>query len=69
MFREMTCRQMEHCDIERVVPMYIEHYNNYEGGQWTQETTYKRIHQVWSREDSACMILESGREVLGFVMG
>ena len=32
-------------------------------------TTYKRIHQVWSREDSLCMILEWGGEVIGFVMG
>ena len=51
-----TCRMMAEEDIDRVVPLYIEHYNNYEGGEWTQQTTYKRIHQVWSREDSLCMM-------------
>lgn len=66
---DLTCRMMAESDIDRVVPLYIDHYNTYEEGAWTYETTYKRIHQVWSREDSACMILERGREVIGFVMG
>ena len=66
---DLTCRMMAESDIDRVVPLYIDHYNTYEEGEWTPETTYKRIHQVWSREDSACMILERGREVIGFVMG
>jgi len=69
MNHEFTCRMMAEEDIDRVVPLYIEHYNNYENGEWTQQTTYKRIHQVWSREDSLCMMLESGNEVIGFVMG
>lgn len=69
MNHELACRMMAEDDIDRVVPLYIEHYNNYEGGEWTQQTTYKRIHQVWSREDSLCMMLESGNKVIGFVMG
>ena len=69
MMKDMTCRMMTEGDIDRVVPLYIDHYNTYEEGQWTRETTYKRIHQVWSREDSLCMILERGGETLGFVMG
>lgn len=64
MNHEFTCRMMAEKDIDRVVPLYIEHYNNYEGGEWTKETTYKRIHQVWSREDSLCMMLESCGAVL-----
>ena len=66
---EKIFRTMTEQDIDLVVPLYIEHYNNYEDGSWTEETTYKRIHQVWSREDSLCMILEQGNEVLGFAMG
>ena len=69
MIQEMTCRMMAESDIDLVVPLYIEHYNIYEGGEWTQKTTYKRIHQVWSREDSLCMILEQDSKVVGFVMG
>ena len=69
MIQEMTCRMMAESDIDLVVPLYIEHYNTYEDGAWTPKTTYKRIHQVWSREDSLCMILERDGEAVGFVMG
>lgn len=69
MIKKITCRMMAERDIGLVIPMYIEYYNSCEGGEWTHETTYKRIHQVWSREDSLCMILEQGGEVVGFVMG
>ncbi len=65
----MQYRIMTEADIHRVIPLYIEHYNTYEDGAWTQETTYKRIHQVWSREDSLCLILEDGNDTLGFAMG
>ena len=58
MFRKMKTqyREMAEYDIEKVVPLYVEYYNNKEDGEWTAETTYKRIHQVWSREDSYCLI-------------
>ena len=35
MIQEMTCRMMAESDIDLVVPLYIEHYNTYEGGEWT----------------------------------
>lgn len=69
MFSNITCRNMEESDIALVIPLYMEQYNTWEGGQWTQETTYRRIHQVWSREDSLCMLLEREGEILGFAMG
>lgn len=69
MHQNMTCRIMAENDIDLVVPLYIEHYNTFENGAWTPETTCKRIHQVWSREDSLCLLLEQGHEVIGFVMG
>ncbi|MBQ8834266.1 MAG: GNAT family N-acetyltransferase [Oscillospiraceae bacterium] len=65
----MTFRNITETDISAVVPLYMEHYNTYEGGQWSAETTYKRIHQVWSHEDALCLILEEGGEILGFCMG
>ena len=69
MIQELVCRMMAETDIDLVIPMYNAHYNGYENGEWTHETTYKRIHQVWSREDSLCMILERCGEVVGVVMG
>ncbi len=54
----ITYRIMEEGDIDRVVPFYIEYYNTHDGDGWTYETTYRRIHQVWSREDSYCLLME-----------
>lgn len=65
----MHYRKMTVDEIQKVVPLYIEYYNNCEDGEWTIETTYKRIHQVLSREDSYCLILEDDEVTLGFAMG
>ena len=65
----MTYRVMTEADITCVIPLYMEHYNQYEDGAWTAETTYKRIHQVWSHEDALCLILEEQEQTLGFCMG
>ena len=65
----MNIRKMEKEDIRRVIPLYMEYYNQNDGGCWTEETVYKRIHQVWSREDSYCLVLEIGGQPAGFAMG
>jgi GNAT superfamily N-acetyltransferase len=65
----MNYKVMEEKDIEKVIPLYMNYYNDQEGSEWTKETTYKRIHQVWNKEDSYCLILEEGETVLGFAMG
>lgn len=63
------CRVMTEEDIAKVIPLYIDYYNVKEDGEWTRETAYKRIHQVWSREDSYCLVLERGEMPIGFAMG
>ena len=65
----LTCREMTEEDIHRVIPLYLRQYNDFEGDQWTPEIAYRRTHQVWSREDSLCLILEQEKEPLGFAMG
>ena len=55
-------------DINNVVPLYIEYYNNNEDAEWTTETTFKRIHQVWSREDSYCLIWENKNGIVAFAV-
>lgn len=64
-----TLRKMSEKDINSVVPLYIEYYNNNEDAEWTTETTYKRIHQVWSREDSYCLIWENKNGIVAFAIG
>ena len=60
---------MEETDIERVIPLFIEYYNTHDECCWTIETAYKRIHQVWSHEDSYCLMLTQDEDVVGFVIG
>lgn len=62
-------RKMNEDDIGKVVPLYIEYYNNNEDAEWTTETTYKRIHQVWSREDSYCLVWENKNDIVAFAIG
>lgn len=62
-------RKMNEEDIEKIVPLYIEYYNNNEDAEWTTETTYKRIHQVWSREDSYCLVWENKNDIVAFAIG
>jgi len=65
----MEYRIMTEADIHRVIPLYLNYYNEKEDGAWTAETAYKRIHQVWSHEDGFCLILEQEEVPLGFAMG
>lgn len=65
----MLYRTLEESEIQRVIPLYIEHYNHYEGGAWSEATTYRRIHQVVTREDSYSLVLEDGANVIAFAMG
>lgn len=65
----MNYRIMERPDISKVVPLYMNYYNTQENGQWTEQTTFKRIHQVFSREDSYCLVLEENGEIIAFAMG
>lgn len=65
----MNVRRMRENDFSKIISLYMNYYNKREEGTWTEETTYKRIHQVWSREDSFCMVLEDGEKILGFAIG
>lgn len=62
-------RKMNEEDIQKIVPLYIEYYNNNEDAEWTTETTYKRIHQVWNREDAYCLVWENKNDIVAFAIG
>ena len=65
----MNYRIMTEHDIPVAIQLYMDYYNGHEDGEWTEDTTYKRIHQVWSREDAYCRVLEENGAMLGFAMG
>lgn len=56
-------------NIEGVVLNYVNYYNTCEGGCWTYEKAYKRIHQVMTIEDSECFVQYDDGKMSGFVMG
>ncbi len=56
-------------NINEIVNAYIDYYNNCEGGCWTCEKAYKRIHQVMTIEDSECFVQCDDGKMSGFVMG
>lgn len=65
----MTYRELRVEDIEKILHLYIDYYNNCEGSCWTCETAYKRIHQVLSMEGAYGLLLEEGENTIGFAMG
>lgn len=65
----MQYKLMDEADISLIVPLYIEYYNKKENGEWNENTTYKRIHQVWSREDSYCLIMLENQKIIAFSIG
>lgn len=66
----MRFEVMELKDIDLVIPLYIEYYNNHEGGCWTEETAKRRIRQVLTMNDSYSLIMRNDEgKVCGFVMG
>ena len=57
-------------DIELVIPIYIDYYNNCEDACWTEETAKRRIQQVLKTEGAYSLIMKDDNGVVcGFVMG
>ncbi len=57
-------------DIDCVLPLYMDYYNNHEESCRTAETARKRVHQVISMEDSYSLIMKDDEgKAIGFVMG
>lgn len=66
----MKIEKMNLNDINQVLRLYIDYYNNHEESCWTEKTARKRIHQVLSMEDSYSLIMKNDKgEPVGFVMG
>jgi hypothetical protein len=66
----MNISEMNLNDINCVLQLYIDYYNNHEECCWTEETARKRIHQVLSIEDSYSLIMKDDKgKPIGFVMG
>lgn len=66
----MQIREINVSDIDSVLPLYIEYYNEHESSCWTEATAKKRIKQVLTIDDSFSLIMKDDNDtVCGFVMG
>ena len=66
----MQIEEMKLEDIDLVLPLYIDYYNNHEDSCWTEITVGKRIRQVLTMQDSYSLIMkDDAGAVCGFVMG
>lgn len=66
----MQIEEMNINDIDLVVPLYIDYYNNHEDCCWTETTAKKRIQQVLNIDDAYSLIMkDTNGEVCGFAMG
>lgn len=65
----MEYKLMEESDIVRILPLYLEQYNTFEDGCWTEESACRRIHQFWSIEGSYCLLAQEQGKPVGFVLG
>ncbi|MBQ8831561.1 MAG: GNAT family N-acetyltransferase [Oscillospiraceae bacterium] len=66
----MLIEVMKTEDIDLVIPLYIDYYNNHEDSCWTELTAKKRIHQVLTIDNAYSLIMkDDDGTVLGFVMG
>lgn len=66
----MQIKEMSVEDIDLVLPLYIEYYNNHEEGCWTEATAKKRIKQVVTIDDAFSLIMKDDNDIVcGFAMG
>jgi len=66
----MNISEMNLSDVGNVLQLYIDYYNNHEGGCWTEQTARKRIQQVLSMMGSFSLIMKNEQNnAVGFVMG
>ncbi|WP_167954867.1 GNAT family N-acetyltransferase [Anaerosporobacter faecicola] len=55
-------------DLQDIAVAYMEYFND-EGDSWSQEGAYKRLHQMWSIDDSICLKAMKENELMGIGMG
>ena len=54
--------------FDQIIKFYMDYYNS-DGGKWTYEKAYKRLHQIYSMDDSLIIMLFVNEKLVGFLMG
>lgn len=64
----MKIEILQEADLHTFSPFYA-NYFNMEGDQWSEERAYRRLHQMWSVEDSICLKAIKNNTIQGILMG
>lgn len=59
---------MDEKDLQNFATEYRDYFNN-EGDNWSYEVAYKRLHQMWSIDDSICLKVIIEDQICGMLMG
>lgn len=54
--------------LDDLIKFYMDYYNA-NGGKWTYEITYKRLHQIVTMENSLVLLQYDEGKLVGFLMG
>ena len=65
----MNIRKFNTDDIDKVISIYMNYFNNIEGDSWTKETVRKRLSQIINREDYFGLAILMEDKIVGFVLG
>lgn len=65
---ELTYKEYSEKDLDKIIDAYRNYYNA-DGGSWTYEKAYRRIHQLVSMEDSLVLLQFDKDRFTGFLMG
>ncbi len=65
---DITYKRFEENDLNTLIKFYMDYYNS-QGGTWTYDITYKRIHQIVAMEDSLVILQFDREKLVGFLMG
>lgn len=64
----MIIGQLTEYDIQGFAASYRDYFNA-DGGRWSSERAYKRLHQMWSIEDSICLKALLEDRICGILLG
>ena len=64
----MKIEALQEADLYAFAPLYADYFNA-EGDKWTNELAYRRLHQMWSIEDSICLKAIEDNTIQGILMG
>lgn len=54
--------------LDELIRFYVDYYNA-NGGKWTYQIAYKRLHQIATMENSLVLLQFEKNKLIGFLMG